>query len=126
MKTYLTVFCAGVVLASMAFGAQGDPFQEERFKAKTGRYTQAEEARRLTAAAKSDVRTEKCMDQECCRHQDGASQKQTDAQAFFDAWSRAKYGRNIREAQDRSEVRLASMPAGSSSGAMCGHPKCCD
>jgi hypothetical protein len=118
MKTYLTVFCAGVVLASMAFGAQGDPFQAERFKAKTGRY--------MTVAGTSNVQAEKCMDQECCRQQDGASQKQTDAQAFFDAWSRAKYGRNIREAQDRSEVRLASMPAGSSSGAMCGHPKCCD
>jgi hypothetical protein len=115
MKTYLTVFCAGVVLASMAFGAQGDPFQAERFKAKTGRY--------MTVAATSNVQAEKCMDQECCRHQDGASQKQTDAQAFFDVWSRAKYGRNIREAQDRTEVQLAHSKA---AAAMCGHPKCCD
>jgi hypothetical protein len=123
MKTYLTVFCAGVLLASMAFGAQGDPFREERFKAKTGRYTQAEEARRLTVSGKSNATAEKCSDQVCCRHQDGASPKQSEAQSFFDAWSRAKYGRNIREAQDRTEVQLAqSMPA----GAMCGHPKCCD
>ena len=101
MKTYLTVVFAGAVLTSAVFAA--------------------------------DTRTpsthkEACTKQECC-HEHTAAQKQikanadsTRTQSHFDAWSRAKWGRNIRTTNDREGVALAqTSPAGA-----CDHPKCCD
>src|SRR5712692_3307872 len=128
MKTYLTVFFAGAVLTSVAFAADSDPFREERFKAKTGRYTPTEEARLQAFNRKLSVRKEECTNQECCRHEHTASQKQVKAipgeTQFFNAWSRAKWGRNIRRVEDRPQVQLAqATPAGDSSAARCDRPK---
>jgi hypothetical protein len=64
------VFLAGALLISTAFGS--DPFAEERFKAKYGRYPAAEEARREGAktAAKAqkvrDSRAATCDMPACC------------------------------------------------------------
>ena len=76
MKTYLAVFFTAAMLASMAFGADRDPFQEERFKAKTGRYTLAEETRRQALAQLSNTRTEECIKPNCCRHKHVATRRQ--------------------------------------------------
>jgi hypothetical protein len=133
MKTYLTVLFAGAVFASTAFATDGDPLREERFKAKTGRYSSTEETRRLALAPNSGVRKEECTNHECCRHERTAQNhvKATvatgETQSFFDAWSRAKWGRNIRGTNDGSEVQLVlAVPAGDSHAVACDHPKCCD
>ena len=55
MKTFSKIIIAGALLTSMSFAQQGDPFHEERFKAKFGRYSQAEEARRKSISTKADV-----------------------------------------------------------------------
>ena len=133
MKTYLTVFFAGAMLASTAFAVDDDPFREERLKAKTGRYSQAEEARRQMLTVKAKARTEECADKKCCRSKHGRPEQQAKAiaasietESFFDKWSRAKWGRNIRR-DGRPEAQLAqARPAAASLCADCDHPKCCD
>ena len=97
MKTYLTVFFAGAVLASSALAAD---------------------------TMKASVHKDECTKRECCRHEGAAASKGT--QTFFDAWSRAKWGRNIRETNDQPAVRLAQTTQAGDSHAVCEHPKCCD
>jgi hypothetical protein len=72
MKTFSNIVIAGALLASMSFAQHGDPFREERFKAKFGRYSQAEEARQNAINGKA-VSEKKCADHECWRHQHTAT-----------------------------------------------------
>ena len=140
MKTYSKIAIAGVLLASMAFAQPGDPFREERFKAKFGRHSQAEEARRKSISEKG-VSAEKCTNQECCRQQHAAPSVRTSAvsprkevasnefQAFRDAWSRAKFGRVIGRVESPSGEKLAqASPAnpGTLVTELCDRPTCCD
>jgi hypothetical protein len=140
MKTYSKIVIAGALLASMSFAQQGDPFREERFKAKFGRYSQAEEARRKSVSEKA-ISEEKCADRECCRHQHAAQHPPASAvsarkevttnenQAFLDAWSKAKFGRVIRRVESPSVEKLAqSSPANSGTpvSQRCDRPTCCD
>jgi hypothetical protein len=163
MKTFLNVMLAAAMLVSVSLSADGDPLREERFKAKTGRYTPAEEARRQALTAR-------CSDHECCRHKHVAAQQATAAtnwknlwfqskwgrsirmdelrqlkaqtgsttslpqtrasetQTFFDSWSRAKWGHNLRQVNDQPQMRVAQIaPAqpAPSACATCDHPKCC-
>ena len=41
----ITILLAGAIFSLNAFGGPGDPFAEERYRMKNGRYTPAEEAR---------------------------------------------------------------------------------
>ena len=140
MKTYSKIVIAGALLASMSFAQQGDPFREERFKAKFGRYSQAEEARRKSVSEKA-ISEEKCADRECCRHQHAAQHPQASSvpakkevtlsenQAFQDAWSKAKFGRFIRRVEGPSGEKLAqASPANSGTPVSqpCDRPTCCD
>ena len=140
MKPFLKIVIAGALLASMSFAQQGDPFREERFKAKFGRYSQAEEARRKSISEKA-VSEKKCADRECCRHQHTAQPLQASVvsakkevtsngnQAFLDAWSKAKFGRVIRRVESPSEEKLVqASPANSGTPASerCDRPTCCD
>jgi hypothetical protein len=97
MKTYLTVLFAGTLLTSVAFAAD---------------------------ARKPGAHQEECAKQECCRHEHAAASSGT--QSFFDAWSRAKWGRNIRATNDRPKVQLAQTTPDGDSPTACDHPKCCD
>ena len=96
MKRYLTVLFAGAMLASAAFPANGDPFQAERFKAKTGRYP-----------VKSTVAAQECTSGCCRRPQMAKMQKApapSDSQFFFEAWSQAKWGRSLRRSDWRPQA----------------------
>ena len=140
MKTYSKIVIAGALLASMSFAQQGDPFREERFKAKFGRYSQAEEARRKSTSEKATPGGT-CADASCCRHRQDAQNLQLSTvsaktkfasnqnQAFFDAWSKAKFGRVFRPIESQSEQKLAQASAANSGAAVtehCDHPTCCD
>ena len=140
MKTYSKIVIAGTLLASLSFAQKGDPFREERFKAKFGRYSQAEEARRKFISEKA-ISEEKCADRECCRHQHVAPHLQASAasakkevtsnenQAFLDAWSKAKFGRVIRTAETPSGEKLAQASptnSGRPVSGRCDRPTCCD
>jgi hypothetical protein len=145
MKTYSKILIAGTLLASMSFGQQGDPFREERFKAKFGRYSQAEEARRHLTSRKA-VSEEPCADRECCRHKHAANYQpiptvqatttapknevaSNETQAFLDAWSRAKFGRVIRRAESPSVEKLAQASRANAEvpvSDVCECPTCCD
>lgn len=143
MKTYSKILIAGTLLASMSFAQQADPFHEERFKAKFGLCSQAEETRRNLASGKA-VSERHCADRECCRHKHAAiTQPRPKVQAttmtpkhdvasnrtFLDAWSRAKFGRVIRRAESPSAEKLA--PASPANDkvlvtGVCERPTCCD
>ncbi|MEO7652309.1 MAG: hypothetical protein ABIZ80_17730 [Bryobacteraceae bacterium] len=100
MKT-ATVLFAGVMIASMALGQAGDPFAEERYHRKYGRYTPAEEARRK--AAKDET---KYVGQACCRnmaHEALAGQVAMTSSGT-EAYFRAKYGRAAPAAQARQKA----------------------
>jgi hypothetical protein len=138
MKTFSKIIIAGALLTSMSFAQQGDPFREERFKAKFGRYSQAEEACRKSINAKA-ASEEKCADRECCRHQHAAQNLQASAesakkevlsnqnQAFFDAWSKAKFGRVIRPVESGQKLAQASpTDSGTPLPERCDRPTCCD
>ncbi len=138
MTTYSKIVIAGALLASMSLAQQGDPFREERFKAKFGRYSQAEEARRKSMSERA-ISEEKCADRECCRHQHATQNLQASAvsakkevtsnenQAFLDAWSRAKFGRVIRRVESPSGEKLAqAAPTNSGTPERCDRPTCCD
>ena len=141
MTTFSKIVIAGALLASMSFAQQADPFREERFKAKFGRYSQAEEARRKSITEKA-IFAEKCADRECCRHQHAAQHFQVSAvsakkkeatlngnQAFLDAWSKAKFGRVIRRVESPSGEKLAQASpknSGTLVSERCDRPTCCD
>jgi len=140
MTTFSKIVIAGALLASMSFAQQGDPFREERFKAKFGRYSQAEEARRKSITENAIIE-EKCADRECCRHQHPAQHFQASAvsakkevtlngnQAFLYAWSKAKFGRVIRRVESPSGEKLTQVSptnSGASVSERCDRPTCCD
>jgi hypothetical protein len=129
MNTFSKIVIAGSLLATMAFAQQGDPFREERFKAKFGRYSQAEEARRKSIAA-NPRSEEKCANHACCRHPHAANKEVSFSQnqAFLDTWSKAKFGRGIRTADSPSAAKLAqASPANSQTAAQsCDRPTCCE
>jgi hypothetical protein len=95
MKTYLTVLFAGAVLTSVGFAAD---------------------------TMKPGAHKEECTKRECCRHEHAAASKE--AQSYFDAWSRAKWGRNIR-ATERTAGQLAQASSADLPAA-CDNPKCCE
>ena len=118
MKRYLTVLFAGAMLASAAFPANGDPFQAERFKAKTGRYP-----------VKSTVAAQECTSGCCRRPQMAKVQKApapSDSQFFFEAWSQAKWGRSLRRSDERAAGQVAQAQTASSRAAQCCPSNCCD
>ncbi|MDZ4803216.1 MAG: hypothetical protein SGI92_34080 [Bryobacteraceae bacterium] len=66
MTTLLTVIVAGALLATGTLATATDAAFEERFRAKTGRYTQAEEARRQRIADTSENRECAMPTISCC------------------------------------------------------------
>lgn len=132
MKT-LVVFVAGALSLATAFGS--DPYAEERFKAKYGRYTPAEEARResLKKAAKAKSTEAQgeaamCNMPGCCESKKAAtkahiSAKDTHAEAVF----RAKFRRPspMKEARIAEAERQANDRVLAAALAMCDR-SCCD
>ena len=113
----IVILVAGAVFVSTAFGS--DPYAEERFKAKYGRYTQAEEARREAAKNARTAAIEKgksqaaetaiCDMPNCCKREKKARKTEVStAETYAEALFHSKYGRpspmkNIRIAQARRQ-----------------------
>jgi hypothetical protein len=98
MKTVM-VFVAGAMFLSTAFG--NDPGFEERYRMKTGRYTPAEEARRL-ARAKPVMN---CAEHGCCTNHEeqaaGAKSDVTLGDASAETRFRMKFGRSSPAEESR-------------------------
>lgn len=104
MKTAMVLF-AGVVIATTALAAQGDPMAEERYRMKYGRYTPAEEARQKAAKARAADVTE-YVGQSCCRHMkhENSAEKVTPNSASSEAHFKMKYGRATPGAEARAKA----------------------
>jgi hypothetical protein len=69
MKTVMSVLFAGAMLASVSMATANDRWAEERLKAKTGRYSPGEEARRADVSRAARLNDEECAKHACCRRQ---------------------------------------------------------
>ena len=100
------VSLAGAVLASASAGAN-DQWAEERLKAKTGRYSPAEELRR--AEMRTANHTQGQCQAACCREH-SSSRHQTSATATGPTgeFLKAKVGREPRQAVSHEHRRQAS------------------
>ena len=95
----VVVFLAGALFVSTAIAS--DPYAEERFKAKYGRYTPAEEARReaLKKAAKAQNAAPSselaiCDMPDCCGSTKAMAKTEvSNADTYAEALFRAKFGR---------------------------------
>lgn len=74
MKTMMILLFAGAMSGSAMLATTNDQWAEERIKAKTGRYSPAEEARREARARESNGQDQTCRKQSCCRHQHASAQ----------------------------------------------------
>jgi hypothetical protein len=135
MKT-VVILLAGALSLSTAFGS--DPFAEERFKAKYGRYTPAEEARReALKKAEKAAKLQKsehaeagmCDMPDCCKSQSktGAKAEVSTADTHAEALFRAKYGRPspVKEVRIAEAKREAAEKLSASSAPMCNN-NCCN
>lgn len=105
MKTLLTILAAGSMLAAQAQTFTDSQPSEERFRAKYGRYTPAEETRRkMVEQAKSQEHV--CADH-CC-HRTGAPHSEPSSAVPKHGWmtdlSAAKFGRATAPELRRAEV----------------------
>ena len=93
MKTVMSVLFAGAMLASVSMATANDQWAEERLKAKTGRYSPAEEARRASRAAK--LNDEECAKHACCRRQHESANDRNAAVGpiWTEEFLSAKFGR---------------------------------
>jgi hypothetical protein len=92
MRTTVIVF-AGAMLSLAACAAAIGSSAEERYRAKYGRYTSAEGARKKTAANQEEPA--------CCRNLNASLRNVSSSQAPAEALFRAKYGRNTAMADAR-------------------------
>jgi hypothetical protein len=102
MRTTI-VLLTGAMLSLTAFGSN-DPFAEERYRMKYGRYTPAEEARQKTvreARAKTAAAVEVAM---CCRYMNGSHQNVAVSDTFTETHFRTKYGRSTPAAEARQRA----------------------
>ena len=104
MKNAMVLF-AGVMIATTALVAQGDPMAEERYRMKYGRYTPAEEARQKAAKERAADATE-YVGQSCCRHMkhENSGEKVTPNSASTEAYFKMKYGRSVPGAEAREKA----------------------
>lgn len=100
MKTLMTTLLAGAMTVSVMNAGVNDQSAEERYRAKYGRYTPAEEARRANAEqVKRQATQRRCGDEGCCRHTPAAYAERVSpgARPYADASERmkAKFGRSL-------------------------------
>jgi hypothetical protein len=94
------VLFAGAMLAFAALAETNTSLVEERYRAKYGRYTSAEEASR--GLAKETAGTQ-YVGQACCRNMkpEAGTESATLSGPGTEAWYRMKYGRNAPRAEAR-------------------------
>ena len=96
MKSVISVLIAGAMLASVSMAAANDQWAEERLKAKTGRYSPAEEARRADVSRAAKHNDEECAQHACCRRQHESAKDRNAAvrPTWTEELLRAKFGRD--------------------------------
>lgn len=94
MRIIMTVAIAATMFATVAAKAN-DNWAEERYKAKTGRYTPAEEARRASAARKANPKAQACAEHSCCRRAADSHNERTVGSIQTRELLRAKLGRDF-------------------------------
>lgn len=111
MKTAIVLF-AGVMTASAAFAGMNDAMAEERYRAKYGRNTPAEEARKEKARSNITDTTKNPM-QDCCWAMHGAAASSTIMfnGSAHEARFRAKYGRSTprEEMRQKAETKRLAL-----------------
>ncbi len=120
MKTMMTLLFVGAMSTSALLATTNGQWAEERMKAKMGRYSPAEEARREAIARKSSAHDEACNMQSCCRQQHASAQaNQTSASSKAAGTLLAsKWGRTTPATESPTgEQTLAASNAASSSDA---------
>ncbi len=123
MRSFLNFLVAASLLASAAFASESDPFREERVKAKTGRYTAAEEVR-WQASDRAAAAGSTCDTHACCRR----LSRRTQPSGWADRWFEAKWGRSLQDLHQPATVArvAASHHQSFAPGNGCHHPACCD
>ena len=107
------ILFAGAMFTSAAFAWPNDPFAEERYRMKYGRYSQAEEARQKAAKEAQAKSTMNYVEQACCRLMQTSFANTTPLAASGPSMEerfRMKYGRGTpsEEARQRAtEVETA-------------------
>ena len=86
MKALMMIAFAGAMLTSVSVAGTNDQWAEERLKAKTGRYSPAEESRRAKPASGAKHAADVCQNA-CCRHEQSTVPKRTEE------FMAAKFGR---------------------------------
>jgi hypothetical protein len=151
MKTLMIVAFAGALLTSLSAAGTNNQWSEERIKAKTGRYSPAEESRRAELARQAKETATECQDGCCRRNPSAPVAKRTEEflRAKFGrtaapaasiqneehrvertepsstaAWERAKFGRSLRETADGQADGKSTMEVAVCH--MCAPTSCCD
>ena len=106
MKTAMVVF-AGAMFTSMAMAAVSDQFSEERYRAKYGRYTPAQESRLKDMQAASAVTATEPAGPACCRSWHRQDRLVVSTSISSGTRFRAKYGRSLAiDERDRRSVEV--------------------
>jgi hypothetical protein len=93
MKKLMTVLFAGAMLASVSSANANDQWAEERLKAKTGRYSPAEESRRAQLARTAKPAPEECQAACCREHSSSTHGNSTTAATATGEFLKSKLGR---------------------------------
>ncbi len=114
MKTMMILLFAGAMSGSAMLATTNDQWAEERIKAKTGRYSPAEEARREARARKPDGQDQTCRKQSCCRHQHASAQTKRSSNGA-DTLLASKLGRGTTAVSEPSAHEKAVAASNASS-----------
>ena len=93
MNKLMTVIYAGAMLASVSAASASDQWAEEILKAKTGRYSPAEESRRAELARMVKHGPEECQAACCREHSSSTHGNSTRAATATGEFLKAKLGR---------------------------------
>jgi hypothetical protein len=109
MRRTIVLFI-GAILSLTAFGSN-DPFAEERYRMKYGRYTPAEEARQK-APGEDQAKTGAAVElATCCRYMDVSLQNAGVSETFVESHFRIKYGRSTPAAEARRKAEAEERAA---------------
>ena len=108
MKKLMTVLFAGAMLASVSAASAGDQWAEERLKAKTGRYSPAEETRRALLAGTVKHAPEECQAACCREHSASPNQSSATAARPTSEFLKAKLGRGASAPASHDQTQHAA------------------
>lgn len=114
MRTVIALVVAGVVIASAGVAGVNDQMAEERYRAKYGRYSPAEERRQHASEEARRNTSIGCQTKDCCHAaSQNTAENLPDTRTGSDATQRfiAKWGRNPFEAEPSRAMAASSVNA---------------